>query len=75
MRSMFLNMELMLRVEDAAFAAHLRAYMDREVGDSQLVTRALHRARSGWWARVKQAGAYFVMAVLDPEITVWLNRD
>lgn len=75
MRSMFLNMELMLRVEDAAFAAHLRAYMDREVVDSQRVTRALHRERSGWWARVKQAGAYFVMAVLDPEITVWLNRD
>jgi cardiolipin synthase len=75
MRSMFLNMELMLRVEDPAFAAHLRAYMDREVADSQQVTRALHRERSGWWARVKQAGAYFVMAVLDPEITVWLNRD
>ncbi|KQM87446.1 cardiolipin synthetase [Sphingomonas sp. Leaf23] len=75
MRSMFLNMELMLRVEDAAFAAHMRAYMDREIADSQQVTRALHRERSGWWARVKQAGAYFVMAVLDPEITVWLNRD
>ncbi|KQM27655.1 MULTISPECIES: phospholipase D-like domain-containing protein [unclassified Sphingomonas] len=75
MRSMFLNMELMLRVEDPAFAAHMRAYMDREVADSQQVTRALHRERSGWWARVKQAGAYFVMAVLDPEITVWLNRD
>ncbi len=75
MRSMFLNMELMLRVEDAAFAAHLRAYMDREVAESQRVTRELHQARSGWWARVKQAGAYFVMAVLDPEITVWLNRD
>ena len=74
-RSMFLNMELMLRVEDAAFAAHLRAYMDREVAESQPVTRELNRARSGWWTRMKQAGAYFVMAVLDPEITVWLNRD
>ena len=75
MRSMFLNMELMLRVEDAAFAAHLRAYMDREVAQSQRVTRELNRARAGWWTRTKQAGAYFVMAVLDPEITVWLNRD
>ncbi|MDJ0275536.1 phosphatidylserine/phosphatidylglycerophosphate/cardiolipin synthase family protein [Sphingomonas sp. 2R-10] len=74
-RSMFLNMELMLRVEDAAFAAHLRAYMDGEIAQSQRVTRELHRERSGWWARVKQAGAYFVMSVLDPEVTVWLNRD
>jgi cardiolipin synthase len=75
MRSMFLNMELMLRVEDAAFAAHLRAYMDGEVARSQRVTRQLHRARSGWWARVKQAGAYFIMSVLDPQVTARLNRD
>ncbi len=74
-RSMFLNMELMLRVEDAAFAAHMRAYMDGEIAASQRVTRELHRERSGWWARVKQAGAYFVMSVLDPEVTVWLNRN
>ncbi|KQN36669.1 cardiolipin synthetase [Sphingomonas sp. Leaf407] len=74
-RSMFLNMELMLRVEDAAFAAHLRAYMDGEVARSERVTRELHRSRSGWWARVKQAGAYFIMSVLDPQVTVRLNRD
>ncbi|MEN2747528.1 phosphatidylserine/phosphatidylglycerophosphate/cardiolipin synthase family protein [Sphingomonas sp. T9W2] len=75
MRSMFLNMELMLRVEDAAFAAHLRAYMDREVAHSQRVTRQLHHERSGWWARVKQAAAYFIMSVLDPQVTARLNRD
>lgn len=74
-RSMFLNMELMLRVEDAAFAAHLRAYMAGEIARSQHITRALHRERSGWWARVKQAGAYFIMAILDPQVTVRLNRD
>lgn len=74
-RSMFLNMELMLRIEDPAFAAHMRAYMEGEIAQAQRVTRELHRERSGWWARVKQAGAYFVMSVLDPEITVWLNKD
>ncbi|MFD1034173.1 phosphatidylserine/phosphatidylglycerophosphate/cardiolipin synthase family protein [Sphingomonas hankookensis] len=74
-RSMFLNMELMLRIEDPAFAAHMRAYMDGEIAQGRRVTRDLHRERSGWWARVKQAGAYFVMSVLDPEITVWLNKD
>ncbi|WP_430635398.1 phospholipase D-like domain-containing protein [Sphingomonas hankookensis] len=73
-RSMFLNMELMLRVEDPAFAAHMRAYMDGEIAQAQRVTRELHRERSGWWARVKQTGAYFIMSVLDPEITVWLNK-
>lgn len=73
-RSMFINMELMLRVKDAAFAAHMRSYMDGEVAQSQRVTRDLHRARSGWWARVKQAGAYFILSVLDPQVTVRLNR-
>jgi cardiolipin synthase len=75
MRSMFLNMELMLRVEDAAFAAHLRAYMDGEIARSQRITREFHRGRSGWWGRIKQAGAYFIVATLDPQVTVRLNRD
>ncbi len=74
-RSMFLNMELMLRVEDAAFAAHLRAYMDGEIARSRRITRELNRERSGWWTRVKQAGAYFIMAILDPQVTVRLNRE
>ncbi|MEP9402504.1 phosphatidylserine/phosphatidylglycerophosphate/cardiolipin synthase family protein [Sphingomonas sp. VNH70] len=75
MRSMFLNMELMLRVEDAGFAAHLRAYMDGEIARSERITRETHRARSGWWTRIKQAGAYFIMATLDPQVTARLNRD
>lgn len=73
MRSLFLNLELMLRVEDAAFAAHVRAYVDGEVADSERITPALHRARMTPWTRIKQAAAYFVMAVLDYNVSRRLN--
>lgn len=72
-RSMFLNLELMLRVQDAAFAAHVRAYVDGEVAQSERITPELYKARTGWWTRVKQFGAYFVMAVLDYNVTRRLN--
>lgn len=72
-RSMFLNMELMLRVEDQAFAAHVRAYVEGEIADSEEITPELYRARTGWWTRVKQAAAFFVMTVLDYNVTRGLN--
>ncbi len=50
-------------------------YIDGEIARSERITRAIHRERSGWWARAKQAGAYFIMSVLDPQVTVRLNRD
>jgi cardiolipin synthase len=72
-RSLYLNLELMLRIDDPAFAAHVRAYVDGEVADSEAITAELHRERSPWWVRVKQAAAYFVMAVLDYNLSHRLN--
>lgn len=68
MRSMFLNLELMLRVEDTAFAAHMRAYFEGEVAGSREVTAADH-ARAGWIDRLRWGIGYFIMAVLDPGMT------
>ena len=70
---MFLNLGLMLRIEDPGFAAHVRAFVDGEVAQSEQITPAIHKARSGPWTRVKQFGAYFVMAVLDYNVTRRLN--
>lgn len=72
-RSLFLNLELMLRIEDATFAAHVRAYVDGEVAASERITPELHRARSGPWTRLKQAAAFFVMTTLDFNVTKRLN--
>ncbi len=72
-RSLFLNLEMMLRIEDKAFAAHVRAYVDGEVANSEAITLALYDQRTGWWTRVKQAAAFFVMTVLDYNVTRGLN--
>jgi cardiolipin synthase len=72
-RSLFLNMEVMLRIEDAAFADHVRAYVDGEIADSERITKAWWKAHIGPWQRLKQMIAYFAVAVLDYNITRRLN--
>ena len=72
-RSLFLNLELMLRIEDADFAAHVRAYVNGEVAQSTRITPQSHAQRTTAWMRVKQFGAYFVMAVVDPSVSRGLN--
>lgn len=72
-RSLFLNLEMMLRIEDAAFAAHVRTYVDGEVAASERITPELNASRSSPWVRVKQAAAFFVMTTLDFNVTKRLN--
>lgn len=71
-RSMFLNLELMLRIEDPAFAASMRAYFEGEVAASEEETVESH-ARHGWWDRLRWSVAYFIMAVVDARVTGRLN--
>lgn len=73
MRSLFINLELMVRVEDTAFAAHMRAYVEGEVADSEAITAELYRARTGWRQRMRQFVAYAVLAVVDPTVSRRLN--
>jgi cardiolipin synthase len=70
---MFLNLELMLRIEDQAFAAHVRSFIEGEIAQSERITPEIHKARTGPWMRIKQLAAYFVMAVLDYNVTRRLN--
>ncbi|MBA17246.1 MAG: cardiolipin synthetase [Sphingomonas sp.] len=72
-RSMFLNLELMLRIECPDFAAHVRAYVEGEIASSEAITPALYKRRTTLWVRFKQMCAYFVMAVLDYNVTRRLN--
>ncbi len=72
-RSLFLNLEMMLRIEDAAFAAHVRRYVDGEIAGSERITATVFRARNSWWMRIKQAVAFFAMTVLDYNVTKGLN--
>lgn len=75
MRSLFLNMELMLRVEDKAFAARMRALFDHEVEDSVEIKLKDLGGWGGRVARIRNAAAYFLVSVLDYGVTRRLNID
>lgn len=75
MRSLFINLELMLRVEDEAFAGHVRDYVDGEVAKSEQITRALYKQRTGWGQRMRQFIAYVLLAVVDPRVSRGLNLE
>ena len=75
MRSLFINLEIMLRVEDPAFAAHMRGYVDGEVAKSEAITAQLWRERADWRQRVRQFIAYVLLAVVDPRVSRGLNLE
>jgi cardiolipin synthase A/B len=68
-RSLFLNLEIMLRVEDAAFADAMRAYVDGEVADSRERTLVEFSGIASFPDRIRNALSYFLVAVLDPNVT------
>lgn len=73
MRSLFLNLEMMLRIDDPAFAAAMRKFVDGEVANSLHVTLEQHKARRSLLNRVKWGVAYFLVAVADYRISRLLN--
>ena len=73
MRSLFINLELMLRIDDPVFAARVRAYVDGELANGEEITAALHKQRTGWRARVRQFVCYVMLAVVDPTVSRRLN--
>lgn len=73
MRSLFLNMELMLRIEDRAFADRLRAFFDAELKDCVEVTTADIGGLGHRLARVRHAVAYFLVSVVDFTVSRRLN--
>ena len=68
MRSIFLNLEMMLRVEDAGFAAEMRRFVDAEVAQSRPITLEAHRRERTFLNRLRWAAAWFVVAVADYRI-------
>ena len=72
-RSIYLNLEMMLRVEDAAFAAAMRAYVDGEVADSVEITPALHKSRATWMRRLRWAASNFLVTTMDYTVTRRIN--
>ena len=73
MRSLFLNLEIMLRIEDKALAEAMRAFIDRRVRESRQVTLERYKAQRGLLTLVKQWISYFLVGVVDYTVTRRLN--
>ena len=73
MRSLFLNLEMMLRIDDAEFAAAMRRFVDGEVANSAPITREGHNASRTPLNRLKWGVSYFLVAVADYRISRMLN--
>jgi cardiolipin synthase len=68
MRSLFLNLEMMLRIDDPAFAAAMRRFVDGEVANSQSITLESHARNRTLLNRLRWAVGYFIVAVADYRI-------
>jgi cardiolipin synthase len=69
MRSLFVNVEIMLRVEDAAFAQAVRDEMDIMSRRSRAIDRATYRAMAGPISQLRWWCDYFLVGVLDYTVT------
>ena len=69
MRSLYLNMEMMLRVDDPEFAQMLRNFFEHELGNSIEITPEVYAERATWTQRLKWRIAWFLVTSLDYTVT------
>lgn len=72
-RSLYINLEIMLRIKDQGFADALRGYFERELKHSKWITPALHKTRANPWRRLKWAISHFLVNIMDYTVTRRLN--
>ena len=73
MRSLYLNLEIMLRIEDAALAARMRTFIAGHLPYATHVTPELHARRATWWNRLRWRVSWFLVTVVDYTVTRRLN--
>lgn len=72
-RSLYLNLEMMLRVDDPEFTSLMRLYFEGELDDCQAITRAAWDKQLTFLNRVKWAVSFFLVTAVDYTVTRRLN--
>ena len=72
-RSLYLNMELMLRVDDPKFAQLMRTYFEGEIAHCLAITPQIHKKRGSFLNRLRWALSFFLVSSLDYGVTRRLN--
>ena len=73
MRSLYVNLEVMLRIEDAALAEQMREFIAAHVPASMQITREYHKRHASLWKRAKWVASWFLVSVVDYTISRKLN--
>ncbi len=73
MRSLYLNLELMLRIENRALADRMRDFITVYVEASERITPALHHRRATPWNRIRWWAGWVLVSVIDYTVTRRLN--
>ena len=73
MRSLYINLELMLKIEDAALADRMREFVGQQIGASQPITAGLHQRRATLANRIRWNLSWLLVSVIDYTVTRRLN--
>lgn len=73
LRSLFINVEMMLRIDDAAFASHSRTVIDVLHSQTEIITPELHKSRRTILNRLRWTLSYFLVNTLDYRVTRRFN--
>ena len=73
LRSLFINVEIMLRIEDTRFAEHARCMASELREQATEITPPLHRSRKTWLNRARWALSYMVVNLVDYSVTRRFN--
>lgn len=73
MRSLYLNLEIVFRVEDPALAETMRGYVTNHIAASEAITPELHRQRRTLLNRFRWFLGWLLVSVIDYTITRRLN--
>lgn len=73
MRSLYINLEIVLRIEDAALAERMRTFIAHHIAASEEITPALHARRATLWNRFRWWLGWVLVSVIDYTVTRRLN--
>ena len=73
-RSLFVNLEIMVRIESSEAAAHIRERIDRMAEESIHVTKQIHDENNGFFTRIYRSVAYFLVSTMDKTVSGGIGR-
>ena len=73
MRSLYINLELVLKIEDAALADRMREFVSQHIAASEHITIPLHKRRATLWNRIRWNLSWLLVSVIDYTVTRRLN--